>query len=90
MSHPENFKDYPKSLNEIISDKDHDGAKWTTRDLLIRMLRDLDNGMEIDCMFLAYRDVTDGKSQTGFFSAGKDPNAVLGIIERAKFIYCQG
>jgi len=84
-NYPDNFADYPKSLNDIRSSRTNDGADWTPRECLIDMLRCIDSG-EIDpqTLIIIAARVSDSKSDV-FYSLSS-PNALmtLGAMDRAR------
>lgn len=41
----EDFGKHPVSLAEVKAEKERDGRLWTPRDVLISLLRDIDNGV---------------------------------------------
>jgi len=55
-----NYKDYPKSITEIKADITHDAATWTSRDVLIELLRRIDNGEKVSMLVCVYQ--TDGET----------------------------
>ena len=51
-----NFKDHPKSVGELKSDKTTNAKDWEPRDALISLLRDIDDGTrEVDGLIVIYR-----------------------------------
>lgn len=55
----DDYRDHPKSLNEVKAEKSHNGAKWTPRDALISLLREIDNGLDIEMLIVGYRYKSD-------------------------------
>lgn len=83
------FKDYPKSLDEVRANKAKNGAKWTPRDALISLLRDIDNGVDIDMLIVGYRcqDENDKKNDTyTYLYHQATPNLLtaLGLLDMTK------
>ena len=84
------FANHPPTINEIKSDKTGNGAAWTSRDVLIALLRDVDSGnIVLSSVFVA--GLSPG-SEPGairpFFScAAANPVEAVGMIELAKDAY---
>lgn len=51
----DDFKKHPQSITELRAGKAEDGSKWTPRDALINLLRDIDNGLDVDMLLVGYR-----------------------------------
>lgn len=78
----DDFKNYPKSVTEIKSDKSNKASDWMPRDVLIDMLRMIDSGEATpSVLIVCYRD-KDGDEITkpGFSVASPDPLATLGVL----------
>lgn len=81
----DNFADAPISITEARSERDRDAAKWTARDVLISMLREIDRGeLTVDTMFIAFRTAPSEAKPFGHLSyrqRGDDPMATIGVAE---------
>jgi hypothetical protein len=78
----DDFKEYPKSVTEIKSDKSNKASDWKPRDALIDMLRMIDSGeITPSVLIVCYRD-KDGNEMTkpGFRVASPDPLETLGVL----------
>lgn len=75
------YKDHPVSIAEARAYKDSDGRKWAARDMFINLLRDIDNGRDIDTAIVCYRyGKTDDDSGTVTYAwAGSDVLSALGV-----------
>ena len=51
------YKNHPLSITEVKADKAKNGALWTPRDALINLLRDIDNGLNVEMLIIGYRYV---------------------------------
>ena len=49
------FKDHPKSLGEVRSDRSQKASDWTPRDALIDVLRQIDNGVDVTSLIVSYK-----------------------------------
>lgn len=77
---PDDFANAPRSVTEIRAEREHDARKWTPRDVLINLLRDIDNGMKIDACVIFYRHVRDDGAFGTFFSqSSPDRYVCLGV-----------
>ena len=79
----DDFKNYPKSVTEIKSDKSNKASDWTPRDVLIDMLRMIDSGeVNPSALIVCYRDKDDEGEYTkpGFRVASPDPLLTLGVL----------
>jgi hypothetical protein len=74
MSESQNFSNYPRSINEVRSDKSGEAADWSPRECLIAMLREIDEGNiapEYVVIAWAGRGTT-ADNTVGDYAAGKD------------------
>lgn len=78
----DDFKNYPKSVTEIKSDKSNKASDWKPRDVLIDMLRMIDSGeISPSVLIVCYRDEDNGTiTKPGFRVASPDPLATLGVL----------
>lgn len=84
----EDFTNYPKSLNEIKSDKTGSARDWTPREAILAMLRRIDSGELTDletAVVIVHCKTDDGAGKTAYFSSSLNFNRSLGTIELAKF-----
>lgn len=78
------FKDYPKTIGELRCEKGEGiGAELTPRDILIGMLRAIDNGFDVEDMIICFKGVD---KHVNFDIAGKNSNLVhaAGMLEMCK------
>ncbi len=77
----DDFKDVPRTLGEIRSDKSFRGKDWCPRDALIYLLREIDNGRldpkEMIVVYALYDK--DGISTTNFLNTTSQPLVALGL-----------
>lgn len=72
-----NFKDYPKSVGDVRSDKTGSAADWSPRDALIQVLRDIDRGeISPDVMVICYTSTSDGAQESAVVSSPNVYNTV--------------
>jgi len=85
----QSFADVPVSLNEIRAERSENSAEWTPRDMLIALLRDIDNGTRnvTDAVVTFSTDNGEGYS---FFNATKDKAVAVFLLERAKHRMMEG
>lgn len=84
----EDFTNYPKSLNEIKSDKTGSARDWTPREAIVAMLRRIDSGelTDVETAVVIVRCKTDdGLGKTSYSSASPSFHDSLGALELAKF-----
>jgi hypothetical protein len=56
----EDYSNYPKSITELKSDKTQQANDWTPRDVLIDMLRKIDNGeVKPNILAICFREDAD-------------------------------
>jgi len=84
--YPKDFTNYPKSLTERKSDKEHNAAVWTPRDVLIDTLRALDSGeIEADALVVVHnKDNGGGTTLTKWAASSPNVITTLGMLEYAK------
>lgn len=84
----DDYSKYPVSLAERRGET---AAEWTPRDVLIRLLREIDNGEHpnLDCIVVSYRekDPADHRGATisGFLTSGPDIQTSLGVLQATMF-----
>lgn len=87
------YAEAPPSITELRSLRDGDGRKQTPRDVLIRVLRDLDAGkINPDAMFVAWREPCKddpNNRHIGFEWAGPDVDIGLAVAYRATKIFAE-
>lgn len=76
----EEFAGHPKSVGEVRAERDGDCSKWTPREMLLAMLRDIDEGADIDAMIICYRQTVDGVQRGRFQQAAQDGLVTLGLL----------
>lgn len=83
--YPDSFANYPESVNEKRSDIEENGGRvWTPRDVLIRTLREIDNGKQIDCLVIAMRlPDKPGVAAISYRQATPDTQTSLGVMFEA-------
>ncbi len=72
----DDYKDHPKSVTELRSDKTDKASDWTPRDVLIAMLRKIDSGEITDIKALSVVWTVDGKSS---WSSTSSPYSLMTI-----------
>lgn len=80
------FAGVPKSLGEVRANKAESAAKWTPRDALISLLRDIDEGkVKPDALIVAYREmVGDDKTSSHYVAAVPNVHVGLGLLSYAQ------
>ncbi len=81
----EDFANYPKTVGEHRSDLSGDASDWAPRDVLIEVLRAIDDGhIAPDSMLVCWYD---SKSSASDFRASA-PNVMtaLGLLARTTFL----
>lgn len=78
------FKDYPETVGEIRADKTQSAADWSPRDVLINVLRDIDNGKLSPTTLIVCHD--DNSGMPHYASCAEKLSDTLGLIERIKFM----
>lgn len=79
----DDFKNYPKSITEIKSDKSNKASDWTPRDALIDVLRMIDSGkLSPTSLIVCYREASEegGVAKPRFRAASPDPLLTLGVL----------
>jgi hypothetical protein len=80
------FSDHPVSLSEIKAERDLDGKAWTPRDVLLKLLRDIDSGKcNPDLLVVSYSEVVDGKRSGRFWQATPCGLLSLGLMQSTIF-----
>lgn len=79
----DNFKDAPPSITELRAHKNGDGSLWTPRDALINLLRDIDNGLNVDILIVAYRaNLNENEIEYNYRNATPNPLTAIGLLGR--------
>lgn len=84
--YPESFAGAPRSFTEARSDKakENTGTIWTPRDCLIKMLREIDEGLKVDALIIAFRIPTEtrGIATVSYKQATPDNETSAGLCFR--------
>jgi hypothetical protein len=86
--YPESFANYPRSLDDIKSDRSGSARDWKPRDALISMLRRIDSGDLTNlktAVVIIQCNTDDGLGRTAYLSASPSYSETLGAMEIAKF-----
>lgn len=86
------FAGAPKTIGELRSDKTGNPRSWSPRDVLINMLRDIDEGQATPTVLIvAWGHIDEaGLTSSHYTVAGGDGYTVLGLLERVKNIIMGG
>ena len=81
------FRDTPVSITELRAERTQRADKWTPRDVLIALLRDIDQGkIEPHRLIVAYSVKVEGGTQTRFQASVDGNHEALGLLARASFL----
>ena len=82
----EDFSNHPASLAEVRADREVDGKLWSPRDVLIKLLRDIDSGkIKPDVLVVAYSEVVNDKREGHFWQSTTDGMLSLGLMQSTIF-----
>lgn len=81
----DNYADAPKSIGELRADKEGDMSKWTPRDVLVSLLRDIDSGV-VDPfeLVVCFRYKRDGNGFSDHLKSGTSAVALVGLLDMVK------
>lgn len=83
----DDYSNHPPSITEIKSDKTRDGSKWTPRDALIALLRDIDSGKASpDAMIIICGKYEENRTFTSYYQSTKNVYETLGLLEDGKVL----
>ncbi len=83
----DDFKNAPRSVAEIRSEKTHDSSIWTPRDVLINLLREIDSGKTKPVRLIICWQEGEIEDPLNCYSASSKGKAyLLGLLERVKFL----
>ena len=84
----DDFSEHPKTLGEIRADKTENAKDWSPRDVLVRMLRDIDSGKvapeHLMVLYVLPKKDKDTMRYVGYQMSSDDPTYLIGALERAK------
>jgi hypothetical protein len=82
---PESFVNHPKSVTELRSDWSGRASDWRPRDVLIALLREIDEGRQVDALVVVCADYHEDGSVRPHYTASS-PNAIVsaGLFEWGK------
>lgn len=83
----EDFSQYPVSIAELRSDRTKHAADWSPRDLLIALLREIDQGKHpnLDTMIVVFSEHTDdGSASTKYRISSANPYKTFGLLGLAQ------
>jgi hypothetical protein len=79
------FADAPLSVTEVRAEKQDDPAIWTCRDILIKMLRDIDSGKaNPNIMVICYATIHDGNTKASFLNKSASVYESIGLLSEVK------
>lgn len=88
------FSTAPESIGELRARRSQLPCDWKPRDMLVRLLREIDDGtIEPDQMLVAWTPVEDNERQSSaiaFALATKGPRDAIAMIEMAKIEMTRG
>jgi hypothetical protein len=80
------FSNHPPSIGEIKSARGNDGSLWTPREVLVKMLREIDDGkVAPDVLVIAWSDIEAGKRRGHFSQSTPDPLLSMGLMQAMLF-----
>ena len=84
----DDFKDHPISISERQALKTEDPRKWSARDVLISVLRDIDSGKVNPKALVVgfYEELPDGKVSTNIFQKSDNVVELSGLIARMAIV----
>lgn len=88
MQNVDDYSKAPQTISEIRAHRDGLGSAWTPRDALVRMLRDIDNGIVApDALVILYREpgATPQTHYTNFYIACANFHEAIGIVASGKY-----
>lgn len=84
----DDFSEHPKTIGEVRAGKTENAKDWSPRDVLVRMLRQIDSGqIKPEQLMVLYVLPEDGEScirPIGYQMSTPDPTYMIGVLERAK------
>lgn len=83
----DNFSDAPESLSIARGIRESNASLVKPRDILVEMLRDIDNGVDVELMVISFRFGGEavGRGKASFMQAGGvGLHDSLGLLERVK------
>ncbi len=83
---PTNFANFPKSIGELRSDQQDNGALWSPRDALIDVLRDLDEGkIKTSALVVIWSEEGGDHEATNYRNASKSILKSIGLMAQVLF-----
>ena len=83
MAEPENFAGHPRSVTEIRSDKSQNAADWSPRDVLINLLRQIDEGKaDPTALVVAWGNIEGDTVDTHYAASSPNGLVTLGVVAR--------
>lgn len=76
----DNYANHPPSISEIRSDKSMMAADWTPRDALISVLREIDEGLNVEALVISYCLPSGQKHAFRHAIASKDMLITRGLL----------
>ena len=81
------FSNHPASISELKSNLSNSAADWHPRDVLIKMLRDIDDGIiSADALIVVWKQKTEnGREKGGYWNSSPNLTMSVGMLETAKY-----
>lgn len=80
----DDFRNAPVSVTEYAAERDADSRKWTPRDVLVSLLRDIDSGaVSAKSLVVVYRRINVDGLRTSWMISGDGIVEAQGMMMRA-------
>lgn len=85
----DDYRNAPVSLSIVKAEREENAAIAKPRDILIELLREIDNGLKVDAVVIAYRHGGDPpqRGRANYMQAGAvGLHDALGIMDRVRYL----
>ncbi len=81
----DDFRNAPVTIGELRSDRSGKGNDWTPREMLVSLLREIDNGMKVDRIVVCMAQYKgENKIAVQCRIVGDNYLEAMGLLERCK------
>lgn len=81
------FAGHPQTVSELRANRDANASAWTPRDVLVSVLRDIDEGkFAPDALIVIHREFkSPGHTSSHYAASAPDVHATMGMLAYAQF-----
>lgn len=82
----DDFIGHPKTIGELRAEKSQNASHWTPRDMLVSMLRAIDEGkLAPNVMVICFSQAEGDESETNWWASSPNPLMTHGVVAKCAY-----